>query len=325
MNGMMRRNGGRSLAVLTVALAVATSTVTFTTTASEAQSTYGAFAYSPAQHSVVAAGSGQTPVSAQDYAIAQCRRRAKDCLPVTWYRNAYAAFVVGAGTAWAWGRSGISPGDADERALSFCRAHGGGMQCRVILRGATSSPSVSAQAGEDLVGRVCMVFAPSGANFGILGKYGHVGWAYLIDRDRGSWFWGANEGPSLDRFGVPSRTWRAGGLWAGGAALPSLVTSFRTAGNYHAANYYQYVRCSSGPWHNPTSAAATAAAQQQQPYRVPNNDCLSNTVDIFRAYGVPQLPSYINTPQPNVYFQTAISRIARDKSSFEPMRKIELR
>ena len=156
---------------------------------------YGAFAYSPAHHSIVAAGSGPDAADADSSAVTHCDQRAAGCVPVTWFRHAYASFAVGAGTgskkAWGWGRAGTAAG-ADQNALSYCKNHGGGMQCHIVLRAVTASPSASAQQGSDLIGRVCMINAPTGAF-----TLGHVGWAYLVNRDTGQWEFGANAGPQV--------------------------------------------------------------------------------------------------------------------------------
>lgn len=306
----------RRIAAMSVTvLVVVASLLAVGATATQAQAVtyqYGAFAYSPANHTVVAAGWGDSAVSAIDLAVSRCRLRANDCLPVASFQNSYGSFVVGDGTgvnqAWAWWRSGTSAQDADNSALNYCRTHGGG-NCRVILDYATASPSNSATGGQDLVGRVCMVDAPNGADIlGQTGPYGHVGWAYLVDRNQGTWTFGANEGVSF--IGLPSLTWYKDAEW------PELVRSFKAPDSKYSriADYYKYTRCASGSLHNNSTAAATARSQDQQPYWIPLNDCLSNAVDVLRAYGVPSLPSYVITPQPNDYFNNGLNALP-----FEPV------
>jgi hypothetical protein len=154
-----------------------------------------------------------------------------------------------------------------------------------------------------------MIDAPSGADVGIgpigTGPYGHVGWAYLIDRDYGPWFFGANEGALP---GQPSKTWRTTGSWS------NLVATFTQANNYHAASYYKYVRCQSLPVNNSNGAASVVATQQGKPYNVPKNDCLSNAVDVLRTYGGTGLPSALNEWRPNLYFNSQL-----DQASYGPI------
>jgi hypothetical protein len=271
---------------------------------------YGAFAYSPARHSIVDTGYGVSARDAQTNAVARCARNATDCLPVTWFTHAYAAFATGAGTggdqAWAWGRSGLSARDAEGLAISFCQQHGGGSACRIVLPAQTAAPDPSAQTGQDLVGRVCFVNAPSGADLG-LGPWGHVGWMYLADRDYGTWNVGANEGPD-GIYGSPSKTWRGGGSW------DVVVNLLKSAGNFHSADYYKYIRCQSVDSNNWPQAASTAATQHRAAYYVPNSDCLSNAVDVIRSYGVTDTPFWLPEHRPNVYFSDQL-----DRASYGPV------
>jgi hypothetical protein len=143
-----------------------------------------------------------------------------------------------------------------------------------------------------------MTNAPTGA-FTI----GHVGWAYLVNRDTGQWEYGANEGPNGFP-GDPSKVWLAQTGW------PEMIKLFTHAlpgtgkhpDYYHKAKYYVSYRCESTGLNDSSNALSTAEGQIGQDYSIPTNDCLSNAVDVLRAYGATLGASYINDPAPNDYF-----------------------
>lgn len=237
---------------------------------------YGAFAYAPPDYSSVAVAGGTSAVNAEVAAIHKCGQ--PDCIPVAGFEDAYGTFDVGAG-AWGWGYAATSQA-ADQNALSHCRSHGGGSACHPVIRAVTANPSTHNN-GSDLTGRACMVFAPLGADIidGVLGPYGHVGWAFLTDRDSGTWIFGANEGPSKGA-GGPSETWIDKGNWS------KLVNDFSSAVDYHKAGYYLFLRCSSFAGNNSLLAYNKALSLWRETYSFfSNNDCLTNAVDILRVYG----------------------------------------
>lgn len=257
---------------------------------------YGAFAYSPANHSIVAAAGGTTALGAETAAIEECG--VSDCIPVAWFEHAYATLDTGAGDAWGWGYAATSQG-ADQNALNYCEKYGS--QCHPVMRVLTPLPS-SADQGSDLLGRACMINAPDGADFKLLGTYGHVGWAFLSDRVNGTWVFGADEGPSFKYLGAPSNTWISSGNWS------TLVNTFTTAKDYHGAGYYETFRCSSSGSNNYLQAYNKALDLARNAYYVPGNDCLSNAVDILTAYGASGLgASDILHWSPNDYFNNQLS------------------
>ena len=238
--------------------------------------------FSPSDHSVVADGFGSNTTAAETAAINNCTAKGKsDCIPVGWFGHAYGQFDVST-TKGAWGYGYASTAkSAASWALYYCKQSGGtSSSCKVAVPAvATASPSSSAT-GADLFGRACMVFAPLGADFGLLGTYGHVGWAFLTDRDSGTWIFGANEGGSqLNGAGGPSKTWIDKGNWS------KLVNDFSSAVDYHSAAYYLFPRCSSFAGNNSLQGYNEALSLWHKTYSFPNNDCLTNAVDILKTYG----------------------------------------
>ena len=257
---------------------------------------YGSFAYSPSHHSIFAAGGGATATAAEAAAISNCTRKGPhDCIPVAWFKRAYGAFAVGTG-GWGWGSNGTQAG-ANSNALNQCSNHGG-THCRILLTHATAAPSQSDQTYSNLIGRVCLTFAPKGAI-----TLGHVGWAVLVNRDTGSWFFGANEGDGHLTAGFPSRTWYRTGNWT--SLLKIFISNLgqgRHKAYFHASGYYKTYRCESFGISDPGNAQSVAGSQQGANYRIPFNDCLSNAVDVLRADGATNLPSYVTDPVPKDYY-----------------------
>ncbi len=216
---------------------------------------------------------------------------------MVWFKQAYGAFAVGTG-AWGWGTNGTQAG-ASANALNYCNTHGG-TNCHLVLAYATAAPSQTAQIASDLIWRVCLIFAPSGAL-----TLGHVGWAILANRDAGSWFFGANEGEGHLTAGFPSRTWYRTGSWA---RLLRVFThrlgQSRDKIYFHKANYYKTYRCESLGISDPANAQSVAGSQQGANYDIPFNDCLSNAVDVLRADGATNLPSYVSDPVPATYYKS---------------------
>jgi len=253
---------------------------------------YGAFAYSPSNWHVVAAGFGSTATAAETAAIKNCGK--SDCIAVTWFKHAYAQFDV-SNSPHAWGDAySTTPQGATKLALSYCEKAGGTVgSCKSATPVVDASHS-SASTGADLLGRACMINAPSG----VLGTWdgisliGHVGWAFLVNRDSGSWYFGANEGPS-DGPGTPSKTWATDGNWA------AVVSTFSHLDGGH---YYLTYRCESMPLNDGSYAQSVVSNEEGANYNIPFNDCLSNAVDVLAAYGVTGLPSDQSHPVPNTYY-----------------------
>lgn len=307
-----------ALGVLTIASLLtysgfgsARATVTTNESVAPGAGYFGAFAYSPSHHYAVEWGGGKTALAAEDNALAACRTydREADCIPVAWYYRTYASFAVGSGTgshqAWGWGYSATQAG-ADQIALNECSNNGSG--CVIVMRHVTSSPRGSSQSGIDLTGRVCMVNAPSGGvRVGKIFISGHVGWAFLVNRDTGSWIYGATERASGVVGASPAVTWYRDGTWG------QLTIGFaRKLGDLHPANYYKSLRCESLPAGSGAAAFAEVEYQQGKTYDIPYNDCLSDAVIILRDYGAtglgtnPYKPLYPNAV-PNWYYSHALN------------------
>lgn len=129
------------------------------------------------------------------------------------------------------------------------------------LAGQRVSATVCRSTGVNLTGRACVFNAPKGASFDIAGEhiFGHVGWAYLINRNTGMWEFGANEGPKDNIYGFPSKTWLAEATWAEliqvfSGALPG--GSGTNKNYYHKAGYYKTYRCVSTTTNHSTAANA---------------------------------------------------------------------
>lgn len=297
---------------------------------------FGAFAYSPSNHSVVTDGWGKDKTSAQDKAVEQCRAKADDCIPVAWFANSRAAFAVATGGAWSWGRAETQE-QADAMARQGCQAKGG-EDCTVTLQHETKDPSAKGK-GEDLIGRVCLVSSPdSGTPYGVtLDKngnvksvkyyHGHVGWAFLVDRESGQWYYGANEGPKGTEFSkqrkpkkrikhggkplIESRMWWVHEMFDSRATWPGLVATF-------AGKKYEVLRCQSGNWNNSIAAFEKAKSQQEMAYLPPKSDCLSHAVDVLREYGATSglAADYVKNFEPNAYFTAELV-------DFEPSRPLK--
>lgn len=309
----MRRIIYLALAVLGLATFVVGGSVA---SAATGPGVYGAFAYSPSHHLTVARGYGSTPAKAEEAAESACSKHAGNCLPVVYFIHSYATYETGAGSTWSWGTSSTLSG-ADKAATDWCSTHGGGSVCRVRLRAETNSPS-SAGHGTDLMGRMCMINAPSGVTGklpGGLEVVGHVGWAYLKNRDTGVWEFGANEGRSQ---GKPAREWYKDGTW------PTVVSVFKHALGkgikktyYHAANFYETYRCGSEPAGFTSDAHAKVLSEQHTIYYLPftpghsENDCLSNAVDVLSADGVglPNDEEPITSALPNHYYRDVLPSV----------------
>jgi len=137
----------------------------------------------------------------------------------------------------------------------------------------------------------------------VFGGIGHVAWAFLANPDSGQWQYGSNDGPKDHNiFGGTSQTWKLNGKWS------SVLKKFASR-----EGHYETYRCISVLSYHTSAADKMAKQQQHKPYWIfdwwqqpwslsvfgrqivsrkllewhqPINDCLSNTVDVLRAYGV---------------------------------------
>jgi hypothetical protein len=134
-------------------------------------------------------------------------------------------------------------------------------------------------------GEACVFNAPKGASL-FKGRlvFGHVGWAYLANPFTGVWEFGANEGP--DSHDV-SKTWDSHGSWA------QTLKAFKDAwpgsgahrGYFHSGGYYKTYRCIAVKKLRSSGAFSVVRSQSGESYRIPDRDCLSETVEVLGAYG----------------------------------------
>jgi hypothetical protein len=146
-------------------------------------------------------------------------------------------------------------------------------------------------------GRVCLFNAPTGARIIALNA-GHVGWAYRVG-GQDQWVFGATEDPTASPVvlaGANNGTWSQTGNWT------TVVSTFQNGGPYHRnSNYYTQYRCTDWPSSAVGAANAMVSTVTHNGYLVTNNNCLTKALDIFRAYGVNNLPSG-DSVFPNFYF-----------------------
>ena len=161
---------------------------------------------------------------------------------------------------------------------SHTYAHGGPEVIQLGGSGLTSNCEVIPGTYDFDPGQVCMFYNPKLS----AGLVGHVAWAYLQDPSSGTWEFGSNDGPVNPIFNRTSKTWYATGTW-------SSVNSTFTSKSYTS------VKClTGGGWDNVAAANSAVTAQQGTEYKIPGNDCLSDTVAILDAYGLslPTATSY---------------------------------
>ena len=87
----------------------------------QAQEYYGAIAYSPRTSAHGWANDHPSRQEAEKAALGNCRKFAKDCQVLVWFRNACGAVAVGSkGYGWGWGEKESS---AEIEALKNCSQH----------------------------------------------------------------------------------------------------------------------------------------------------------------------------------------------------------
>ena len=154
-------------------------------------------------------------------------------------------------------------------------------------------------------GKVCLYWAPTGAQFGFV-DFGHVGWE-IQEPGRGYWA-GATEQDS----GLPSDSWMVDA-----SSETTIHTDF--SGDFyqhgkkqHSAGYYVGYRCHSTPSSSVGAAITTANQMASNGYTVITNDCLTKAVHIFTSYDSSNnvmWPGTASYPYPNGYFVTYLSQI----------------
>ncbi|WP_051942881.1 hypothetical protein [Streptacidiphilus rugosus] len=165
--------------------------------------------------------------------------------------------------------------------------------CAAGLTVAAGSATARAQAP----GMVCMFDAPSGA-----GNLGHVGWGFR-GGDGVAWTFGATENPGGAWTVPPSSDPAATGSWIGHGGWDQMLAAFRAGRSDHGPGYYTRYRCDATADSSPDAATRQAATEATNGYVLTDNNCLTKSVDIFKAYST-AFASYSNGAWqvPNRYF-----------------------
>jgi hypothetical protein len=172
-------------------------------------------------------------------------------------------------------------------------------------------------------GEACVFDAPNGGltTPGHLYVSGHVGWAYLSNPAKGTWVYGANEGPSKI-YGTASKTWIGSGTWANALSIfkNALGEVGKSKTYFHTANYYKSYRCVTVPTYHSANALALAKKLGGVNYTIPGFDCLAQAADVLAKYGAPMnSTTYMLNPsdwQPNTYYTSVYMK------KFGPAHKI---
>ena len=118
-------------------------------------------------------------------------------------------------------------------------------------------------------GEVCMFNAPSGADVGGV-NFGHVGWAFRVGGSS-TWEFGATESTTFN--------WRDSG-----SATDAQNTFRGLRGHSIAAHYYTQWKCANSASSSVTAASNEVNTLYSQGYNIANNNCLTRTIAIFKAY-----------------------------------------
>jgi hypothetical protein len=143
----------------------------------------------------------------------------------------------------------------------------------------TASPAAALGAG-----RVCLFNAPSGAEIG--GSFlGHTGWAFRVGT-ADDWIFGATENYDWN--------WSDEGSWN------HALSTFKVA---HNPGYYTRYRCKNTPNSAVGAAINTYIAGFNRDYNGLEDNCLSRSVEVFKAYdsSLSGLGDGKSTP-PNSYY-----------------------
>jgi hypothetical protein len=170
---------------------------------------------------------------------------------------------------------------------------------RTVLNAATS-PNGDRPHGTSAAstwGEACVFNAPDGADYGLLGTYGHVGWAFESASD-GSWEYGANEGPYDWQTGNwISQTW----IFTNDIQQ-FMLTDFASGGPFRLSGYYTTYKCTAVADPNPSAADQEAQNEYGETYVLVTQDCESQVYKVLSAYGVSWLPNDITNPGPNSWY-----------------------
>jgi hypothetical protein len=149
-----------------------------------------------------------------------------------------------------------------------------------LSAGVAFAPSATAAA--ETTGRVCMFDAPEGAL-----HLGHVGWAFRWSDGSDTWDYGA----TLDS-----------GNWEKHGSEQQMLHDFAASDD---SGGYQSYRCKDTAADDQGAAEAAAAAGFARPYNLVDDNCLTRSIQIFKAYdgsgGLNSLPDG-KLVFPNAYF-----------------------
>jgi uncharacterized membrane protein len=102
-----------------------------------AQEYFGAIAYSPSSGAHGWAKDHPSRAAAERASLAECRKRAKDCRNVLWFKNGCGALAISAKAyGWGWGSTQVL---ADGEAIKACAKHAKG--CKVTSQACTTGAS----------------------------------------------------------------------------------------------------------------------------------------------------------------------------------------
>jgi len=132
-----------------------------------------------------------------------------------------------------------------------------------VAIGFTTTPTAMAlsKLTATTTGRVCMFDAPNGAFW-----LGHVAWAYRWSDGSGTWDYGATS---------ESRNWRKHGSEQ--QMLQDFTTSTEGGG-------YRGYRCKDTAAGDQNAASAAVTAGTARSYNLTEDNCLTRSVEIFKAY-----------------------------------------
>ncbi|GLF97366.1 hypothetical protein [Streptomyces yaizuensis] len=156
-----------------------------------------------------------------------------------------------------------------------------------LAAGALTTASTPAEAAPG--GRVCLFLAPNTVDIdgpGGLRPFGHIGWAFR--NSSRTWTYGATEGNT----GRPEDTFIRSGSWN------RMIHNFKT--RYTGNKRYVKYRCLSTPSADVTKAQRAARTSKHNGYSLTRNNCLTKSVDIFRAYS-PWLNNTRRLPNPKPF------------------------
>lgn len=133
----------------------------------------------------------------------------------------------------------------------------------VVATGVAFAPSATADTPSTsaALGRVCMFDAPNGALHA-----GHVGWAFRWSDGSDTWDYGA----TLEH-----------GNWEKHGSQQQMLHDFATA---NESGGYRSYRCTNTAADDQSAAESTVAAGFARPYNLIDDNCLTRSIQIFKAY-----------------------------------------